>query len=556
MVQVIQHKRRIGAGATGGPGTLAAGELAYNSNGKALFVGDDGTGTVVQLVGVERQLEIHTGSPVQTVQGGAKSFSAAAVAPTLKITGGNPGEFLSTTNVDGTLAFAPMISASQQFVGSADGSDGSVTLTVAAGGGAVLPAAAPANNGWYVIYDVAGTVKPPASGATVVGPFEIGDWLISNGAAWTHLAYGGISSVTAADVGVAPTILGGDDVQEVLTTMAGLYVTGPALSATDNIATYSDITGQVIKDSATKITDLATTLYVDGQDDAQDLLIAANAAAITALQAYDVTQDGIIAGKGDVSSTLPVTATHIATFLDVGGKMIVDGGIATADIALKSDLTGLGDVVGTGPTTPDHIATYSSNTGLLIKDGGILSTDLVVQADIAAMGDVIGPNGATADGIAVYDLATGKLIKDSTRTIAALDATIATKVDITTQTTRDAGQDAAIALKGDVSSTGPAWAVNNLAAFSTTAGKTIVDSGQSILSIQTYVDDAINNIPGATPPEVFEPDLTGDGTALLPITWTGVKFDPLAPANIPPAFTGVGTTASPLALVLVDGGTY
>jgi len=457
MVQTIQIKRKFtGAGV---PAALAPGELAYNNTGDKLYVGGD-LNTVKGLVGSERQLEIHALSPAQEILGGTKTIAVT----NLKIPGGNVGEFLSISAADGALVYAPMVSASQKFVGSANGTTGEVLLTFDAGGGFTLPAPAPANDGWYVIYDVAGAVPPPAAGAGVTGPFNIGDWLISNGTAWTHLQYGGISSVTAADVGVVAPITGGANVQAVLETMQTTDTTLAASIAANTAA----------------IALLPTTAYVDAEntaqetaqaatDGAQDTAIAANTAAI----ANKITKPAVVAAIG-----------NIATFADLGGAAALDGGVTIAQL----------------------------------------------QASITSKGDVVGPAGAVADNIAVYDLATGKLIKDGGTSVTAINTAIAAKADTAA-----------------------------LASYLPLAGGTV--TGPIILPAaapttdpeaanKKYVDDQINSIPGATPPEVTGPELTGDGTTLTPITFTGISTTPAG------EFGGNGLSATPLALLLVDGGTY
>jgi hypothetical protein len=528
VTQIIQHKRRIG-GLAGAPTTLAAGELAYNNADQSLYVGADTAGTVVPLVNIARQLEIHGASPAQTIDAaaGAKTFPIAK----LKVPGGNVGEALTISAVDGTLAYAPMVSASQQFVGSLDAAAGAVTFTTASGGaGPGLPAAGAGNNGWYVICDTAGATVP----ANVPpGTYNIGDWVISNGTAWTHLSFGGIETDMASEVGVAPAVAGGSNVQDAL---AGLeaaqanFVVGPAASVVDTIALYTDTTGLLIKQGPA-VTSLATVAYVDAQDDAQDLIIAANAAFVAAQPAVDTAQDADIASKGDVFGPAAAVADRIASYADITGKVIKDGGILTTDLVVQTDLTGLGDVFGPNASTAGNIATYANVTGKLIADGGILATDLVVQADLAALGDVKGPATAVLDHIAVYADTTGKVIKNATKTIASIDA--------------------AIAAKGDVF--GPAAAiVNNLAMFSTVGGKNIVDSTYSVQDFKDYVDAALAAIPGATPPEVTAPELTGDGSALAPITFTGITLH----ANVTGQMSGNGLSTNPLNLTVVDGGVF
>ena len=208
---------------------------------------------------------------------------------------------------------------------------------------------------------------------------------------------------------------------------------------------------------------------------------------------------------------------------------------ALADIALKADLVSLGNVVGTPTTVADHIATYTNTTGLLIKDGGILSTDIVLRAELAPLGDVKGPATAVLDHIAVYADTTGKVIKNATKTIAAIDADIATK--------------------GDVFSTAPIAKALNLAVFSDVGGKLIADGGQSIADLKTYVDTAIGAIPGATLPVTKAPEMAGDGATATPITFMGLSIA----VNSQTAFTGNGSSTAPgapLDLILVDGGTY
>ena len=252
MPQIIQIKRKTtGAGV---PTTLAPGELAYNTTGHELYIGD-GANTVQGLVGAARQLEVHAGSPAQTIAGGAKTIAVA----NLKITGGNAGEFLSTDGT-GNLAYAPMVSATQAFVGSIDATAGTVTFTVDSGGGAALPAAGPGNDGWYLITEVAGA-NPPAGVPDAATQYNKGDWLISNGTAWTHLNYGGISSVVASDVGVAPEVAGASDVQAALEALAAAdanFVVGPATSVDDQVVAFDGTTGLLIKNSGRTVTSLGT----------------------------------------------------------------------------------------------------------------------------------------------------------------------------------------------------------------------------------------------------------------------------------------------------------
>jgi hypothetical protein len=433
MVQTIRIKRNVTT--PNAPTTLDPGELSYTKNGHKLYVGDD-TNTVNNLVSADRQMEIHANSPVQTVDGGAKTFPLAK----LKVPGGNVGEFLSISAADGTLVYQPMVSASQQFVGSLDATAGTVTFTTQSGHpGPGLPAPAVANNGHYVIADTAGATPPAGAPA---GNYNIGDWVISNGVAWTHLSFGGIETDMAAEIGVVAPVTGGTNVQEVLESMqtdALEYVSGPATSTAGFIATYADATGKLIATGIDPAT-LPTKTYVDAENDAQDLIIAANAAFVAAQPGVDGAQDTAINNK--ITKPASVAAIgNIATYADVGGVAALDGGKSIADI----------------------------------------DASIALKADAAALAGYLPLAGGTVTGPIILPVAA-----------PTTDPEAANK---------------------------------------------------------KYVDDQINSIPGATPPEVTAPELTGNGTTLTPITFTGITAETLV-------FGGKGLSTDPLTLLLVDGGVY
>ncbi|PWT94413.1 MAG: hypothetical protein C5B54_00055 [Acidobacteria bacterium] len=89
--------------------------------------------------------------------------------------------------ISGALRFVGNFDADADEVVSAD----TGTLTV----GQPLPAASAANQGWFVIVTEAGT---PAMPAVLM---QIGDWIVSTGAAWVHVPLYH-TAITAANVGV------------------------------------------------------------------------------------------------------------------------------------------------------------------------------------------------------------------------------------------------------------------------------------------------------------------------------------------------------------------
>jgi len=91
--------------------------------------------------------------------------------------------------VTGALRFVGNYDADANEVVSADAG----TLTV----GDPLPAASTANEGWFVIVTEPGTGTAPAPAVAM----QIGDWIVSTGAAWIHVPLYH-AAITAANVGV------------------------------------------------------------------------------------------------------------------------------------------------------------------------------------------------------------------------------------------------------------------------------------------------------------------------------------------------------------------
>jgi hypothetical protein len=350
MVQVIQIKRKFTG--PGNPPVIAPGELAFNSTGNTLVIGD-AANTALPLVSAVRQVEMTGDQPgiTGTKTLAATGFLAMPLPANLKVNGGAAGNTL-TTDGAGNLAWAPAVTASQQFVGSFDAAAGTITWTTGTGAGNALPAAAAGNAGWYLICDTAGATPP---GGAPAGSYDQGDWLLSGGAtpAWNHLDFGGTAVTNASDVGVSPAVGGasGTDVQTALENLEAAqadFVAGPAVAVVDsNFAAWDTVSGRLIKDSTHSFTSLqaAAKTYVDAanaaqdlaqdtRDDAQDVLIAANAAAILT--------------KGDVTGPALVSADgNIAVYDLLTGKLIKDSlttvASITAAIAAKADLTALDD---------------------------------------------------------------------------------------------------------------------------------------------------------------------------------------------------------------------
>lgn len=109
-----------------------------------------------------------------------------------------------------------------QFVGTINGATGQCAFTAASGispnPGALPPASAYPNT--FVVCDNPGTVPSgPANGIQL----SAGDWLVSDGVFWNHIAIGS-AGILAQDVAVTPSVLGATNVQQALTNLSTNYL--------------------------------------------------------------------------------------------------------------------------------------------------------------------------------------------------------------------------------------------------------------------------------------------------------------------------------------------
>jgi hypothetical protein len=430
--QVTKLKRRTTG--PGSPPTLEPGEMAYNTTGHTIVIGD-ATSTVVPLVGANRQVEL---AGPQTITG-QKTIAAA----NLKVTGGQPNTLLATDGF-GNLSFVPppsppaasdaemdagvvnttygtpknirslvgasvttlttaaktlvpainevkaalnSISAGQTFVGSFNATASSIRWTAASGAsGNTLPAPAPINRGWYLIAEVGGSAPPAGAPA---GTYNNGDWLISDGSAWTHLALGGSTTSNASSIAVTPPVAGGSNVQTSLqgldagkVDLAGDTMQGVLVLAGNPVAPLDAVTKQYV-DSKNADQDLALGAKVNVAGDTMaGSLILSTALPTIALESaakgyVDAQRDTRVAKAGDTMAGILKLAADPAAPLDAATKQYVDQRSGSVSVT-GPELAGTG--LAASPVTftgISHEAATFGGTGLsgapltlLVVDGG------------------------------------------------------------------------------------------------------------------------------------------------------------------------------------------
>lgn len=153
-----------------------------------------------------------------------------------------------------------LISGAQQLIGNMNAATSQCVFDPRWGiPNGVLPAAAAGNSGKYVIVTVAGTpaLGPPETHV----PTVIGDWFISTGAVWLHLAVGN-ATATAANVSLNPFVFGVDNVQDALEEVERIAADEPFLPLSAGAA--FPLTDTLFGTNAQFINGLFTNLGVTG----------------------------------------------------------------------------------------------------------------------------------------------------------------------------------------------------------------------------------------------------------------------------------------------------
>lgn len=226
MAQILRIKRHLGAKQAPTPAQVGVGEMAYNKHEAAgagghndLWIGD---GTAAHLmVGADRQVEI-TGD--QNVAG-IKTFASMVSLP-----GGAANNVLSTNGAGALswvapVAVPPALTLKGEF--NATPPNGAIENAVAPLANGALPAAAPANNGFFLIVNTEGTIT---GGAAPHEHMAVGDWIVSTGTAWIHINLH--FAIVAASNVATNAITGMTGVTDVQVALEWLHAQGVTVATT------------------------------------------------------------------------------------------------------------------------------------------------------------------------------------------------------------------------------------------------------------------------------------------------------------------------------------
>lgn len=258
---------------------------------------------------------------------------------------------------------------------------------------------------------------------------------------------------------------------------SGLLVTdivrNPGTSVTRQIAVFSDTTGKAIAAAPVQV-DVAgaLTLVTNINGRAVDSFVVGPASAVNGnLVSFNGTtgklvQDAGVLPANLVTSTSTPTINQVVTWTGTGKNVqnvtvtIVGG--ALTNVATINTIDPATWVVGPASVVNGNLASFNGTTGKLVQDAGVLPANLVTSVSTPVANQVVTWTG------------TGKAVQNATVKITAFDISL---VDL---------------INGKICSdlvTGPSSAgSSNLAAYSSTTGKVLLDSG--ILSTSVVVGPA------------------------------------------------------------------
>ena len=284
----------------------------------------------------------------------------------------------------GEIIFAGTYNASTNLVASVTAAGTAAGLTA----GSALPAAAAANNRYYVVVSVAGTGTAPAPTVALAPP----DMLISNGAAWQELDVSGtIAAQTATNISFTPT--GAIAATNVQTALAELDTEKLAVAG-------GTVTGELLIGNA-------GSLVLEGStaDGFETTIAVVDPTADRTITLPNVT--GTVITTGDTGT---VTNTMLAGSIAYG-KLSLAGTILNADINASaaiaySKLALSGAILNADINSAAAIAYSKLSLAGAILNADINASAAIAYSKLALTGSIVNADIGAAAAIADTKLAT------------------------------------------------------------------------------------------------------------------------------------------------------
>ena len=272
-----------------------------------------------------------------------------------------------------------------------------------------LPAAATANDGYFVIVDVAGSTGPAGT-----PPYTVGDWFVSDGTVWQFLNVGP-DSPYASTTTQGEVILATDaQVQTGSNTSTVVTPAGLQSKLSDSVATTSSTT--IASSTAVKTANdeaVAAGLSASSAQDAADQAALDAAAAQATADAALPTAGGTMTGDivfsptqvfpsdgVDPATTSSLGVVQIGSNIDVSSGIIsvAAGSTSVAGVLQLTDATDSSST--TTAATPNSVKlAYNLASGALLKSGGTMTGDIVFSASQTFPGTGVGDATTTSKGV-------------------------------------------------------------------------------------------------------------------------------------------------------------
>ena len=371
-----------------------------------------------------------------------------------------------------------------------------------------LPAAATANDGYFVIVDVAGSTGP----AGTTPPFTVGDWFVSDGTAWQFLNVG-LDAPYASTTTQGEVILATDaQVQTGSNTSTVVTPAGLQSKLSDSVSTTSSAT--IASSTAVKAANdaalAAGTAASSAQDAADQAALDAAAAQATADVALP-TAGGTMTGDIVFSPTqlFPPSGVNTATtsslgVVQIGSNINVSSGIisvaaGSTSVAGVLQLTDATDSSSTTTAaTPNSVKlAYNLANGALLKSGGTMTGDIVFSASQTFPGTSISDATTSSKGVVQVgnniQVASGVISVNAGSTITAGVLQLTDSTGSTSTTTAATPNSVSSAFQAATSAAGVANTANATAnaalpkAGGTMTGNITFKAGQTFPGVVTGV---------------------------------------------------------------------